>query len=1061
MSSACASPSIDSHSAGTPVPRVRERFARRLSLTASSVVHSVTSSSLFGSSPPPASSSVYQQPQFYRGSSTILGRGSSNSNSNISSAGATSSSPVAHAASASTSSLPSQRRSRSTSQPSPPPKYRTYRTPQLRISLQDSNGNLVLSPPVMAPGDSIRGQIHLELPKPTPVHSIEVSLTGTVSAYDGARLGVMKSETILEEIKTVATASMTNARTNTTRRHTAPAAPPIAPSSRSAATAGASTADTSTREQRRGSMSNGAAVSPQARLPDPSGNNHQVSHRSSLTSELMSRTLSMPSSHYTHGFNASTHSLNRPVSPTMHDIRGRRTSFSANIDVSGSSPPGLGSGFQLFGRNNMSAVNISTISQWGDPMFDDNTPAYAPSYDSPNFEHLFTGTPPSSSSVLSTAAPMASRQSDEANPTTDAATTSSASSIPEEEESEASSSNMDSSSSATTATTAATSVSSSASSASSTRRSTGRTTTRSNSPSGTNGSSSRGTSGATASAAPATATADTTDPIAPTTAEPEQETSATRVDPTPDVVRQPEPFPEPEPEPEPKAVLMQPGNYVIPFSIRIPSNSVMSLPGSFSDPVGNISYQLKAIMKQIIPPTNDGPRAPPRPIKVEPTYTSAAQVIKLMPMNDPQRMPFYSVPYETPTLKAGVGHWVWSTGFIEARAWIPKQCFRPGRMVPLVIYIVNHSDAKQVVVEATLCKCLHYGSGLTKLREMAEQGLLPGSSTMDWESGFQEDESIQPYTSPSANSFSSPSSPLGNSLASSTPDPNTVVSTNRWGRSRLSLLRSPSRSSRNRNRGNQDTMPSPPASPNANDFSPTTPSSDRSRSPEGSLYGYSSSTMPASPSMGSASMGSLSSQLESLAASSPPTASTLNGKPMGGVTMVLPQVQHQREKLVKLRAAINCHQAIDREIQKTLMVPVPVTAGYSILNAPLLEVSYEIVVKIRVDKVYSRGIRLEVPIVVVVPEEGDMEEEEGLMLGVGVDYQAMLSMTDLHGGTTGGSYGGNYVTGRGRSGTSTSGELSTSFDTSTRYGFSIDDDYGECPPYEPPPVSSGRRRSRR
>ncbi|KAF9168645.1 Arrestin domain-containing protein 3 [Actinomortierella ambigua] len=768
----------------------------------------------------------------------------------------------------------------------------------------------------------------------------------------------------------------------------------------------------------------------------------------------------------------------------MHDIRGRRTSFSANIDVAGSSPgsyPGVGSGFQLFGRNNMSAVNISTMSQWNDPVFNDSTPVYAPSYDSPNFEHLFTGTSPPSSSPLSTSAPSAPRQSVEtisSNPEA-VATASSASSIPEEEEIEASSSNVDSSSSATTATTAATSVSSS-SSTSSTRR---RTETRNQSPSGSTHNHSGNSGSATTPTAPTTSVTDAVS-VPSTTAEPEQEISTTASPiPEPEVVRPP------EPEPEPKAVLMQPGNYVIPFSIRIPSNSVMSLPGSFSDPVGHISYQLKAIMKQIIPPTNnDGPRTPPRPAKVEPTYTSAPQVIKLMPMNDPQRMPFYTAPYETPTLKAGVGHWVWSTGFLEARAWIPKQCFRPGRMVPLVIYIVNHSDAKQVAVEATLCKCLHYGSGLAKLREMAEQGLLPpnASSTMDWETGFQDDHSsMQSYptamattTTPSFSPLSSP--PLNNALPSPPSDITTTTTTNtstntapagRWGRSRLSLLRSPSRSSRNRQRANQDTLPSPPGSPSANDFSPTTPSSERSRSPEGSLYGYSSATMPSSPSMGSTSMGSLSSQLESLAAtsssssssSSPPITATTT------TTLQLPQVQHQREKLVKLRATIGCQQAIDREIQKTLMVPIPATVGYSILNAPLLEVSYEVVVKIRVDKAYSRGIRLEVPIVVVVPEEGDMEEEEGLMLGAGVDYQAMLSMTDLHSGagagagTAAGNSGGNYAIGaRGRLGAGTGGDSTTSFgDTNVRYGFSLDDDYVECPPYEPPSVSSGRRRSRR
>jgi hypothetical protein len=130
----------------------------------------------------------------------------------------------------------------------------------------------------------------------------------------------------------------------------------------------------------------------------------------------------------------------------------------------------------------------------------------------------------------------------------------------------------------------------------------------------------------------------------------------------------------------------------------------------------------------------------------------------------------------------------------------------------------------------------------------------------------------------------------------------------------------------------------------------------------------------------------------------------------------------------KSKTQINCSQAVDREIQKTILVPIPNTTGYSILNAPLLEVSYEIVVKIRAEKMYSRGIRLSVPIVVLVPEEGDIEEEEELLMNAGLASPATMAR-----------------------------DLGVDFDEE-------DFDFGgqgQCPPYEATASTLSRRRSRR
>jgi len=472
---------------------------------------------------------------------------------------------------------------------------------------------------------------------------------------------------------------------------------------------------------------------------------------------------------------------------------------------------------------------------------------------------------------------------------------------------------------------------------------------------------------------------------------------------------------------EPKAVLMQPGNYVIPFSIRIPSNTTMSLPGSFTDPVGSISYQLKAVMKQILPsPDHYNPRG----LLVEPTFSSATQVIKIIPMNDPALMPLYMVPYETESIRANVGHWVWSTGFLEAHAWVPKQGYRPGRMIPLVIHIVNHSDARQVVVETTLCKCLHYGSGLSKARIM---GLAGQSSIL----ADPEETMITPTA--------------------------TIVPERPRGRRRLSL-RSSSRRQEQQQSTSAATIPSPPASPYGSNF-PTTPTSEQGgESPEGSVHGTRAMASPNSmasissqwesgsePTSGTInySGGGIGYNPESRSTMTSPTPSTYSNQNAPGATVTasaLPVIQHQREKISKSKTLVHCSSAVDREIQKTILVPVPHATGYSILNAPLLEVSYEIVIKIRVEKFNSRGLRLQVPIVVIVPEEGGEfgDDEDDILIG---------STTS----------GGSHPLSSSSSMAMEGRDLSLAF-SGDEYDLG---DQGECPPYEATASSNTRRRSRR
>ncbi|KAG0091772.1 Arrestin domain-containing protein 3 [Podila epicladia] len=944
----------------SPPTRIRTSgiFGRRLSLTAASVANTVASSSLFGSSPP-TSSPMYQQSNFFRSSTAVNHVGSTtNIPATINTPAA--STAVAAAVAATTNGTSGRQRTRSTSHP-PPPKYKTYRTPQLRISLQDTTGNLVLSAPVMAPGESIRGQIHLELPKATPVHSIEVCLIGTVSALDGTRLGSMKTVTILEECKTVATASVTNARTNTTRRHTTP---PASTSAIITPTVVSSTRDDGSPvgRPRRGS------VNSQHRARSPTFSNQSNIIAAAVTAtiaatgntrrystEVMSRTLSMPSPYYAQGHNASSASLARPVSPTSTDVRGRRTSFSANVDMP------LGGFGMLGGRHNMSMINISSIGQYtlDDPEQDDPSQPEAPSYDPPNYDHIVTTTSPRSSTDTDH-----SHTELPPNDTGATMTTEDSSSSVSEPISTTISSTIAVDDDMAPARTFNTRSSSSGSSRSSI---TGENTSNSTTP-------------------PTTTTASTAPVV------------------------------------EPKAVLMQPGNYVIPFSIRIPANTVMSLPGSFSDPVGNISYHIKAVMKQIMPSQDP---YDPKALTVEPTFTSATQAIKLIPMNDPVNMPLYSLPYETESVRANVGHWVWSTGFMEAHAWVPKQGYRPGRMIPLVIHIVNHSDAKQVVVETTLCKCFHYGSGLTKVRAM---GIAGHGYLMD------------PLFNNSTLEFDDISS-----TAMATTSPPQPIERGRRRLGRSSSTRN-GRSQQQHQQQQQDTFPSPPASPPFGSNFSSTPSSDGGDSPEGSIHGAR-MTSPGS-------MASISSQWGSFH-SSGSNENSSNGGINGGISQAvynpnnrqlmmqsptpsvsgppqpppLPIIQHQREKISKAKTMINCSLAVDREIQKTIMVPIPVTAGYSILNAPLLEVSYEIVVKIRAEKVYTRGLRLEVPIVVVVPEDNDVDDEEDLML---------MAAANAAGGN----------------GTTTDYSLAFSGD---EYDIGYQ---GECPPYEAT-ASSGRRRSRR
>ncbi|KAF9912818.1 hypothetical protein EC991_008684 [Linnemannia zychae] len=960
----------------------------------------------------------------------------------------------------------------------------------------------------MAPGESIRGQIHLELPKATPVHSIEVCLTGTVTAMDGTRLGSMKTVTILDECKTVATASITNTRTNTTRRHTtpSPSATASAATGANAASAGqdsttttstnATTTATSAATGQRGRR--GSIVSPNSPVitdratrsptfpPSAGGIAAAVSTAAAATiaaqggnsrrfsTELMSRTLSMPSTYYSQGHNnGSTLSLNtsnRPVSPTPADLRGRRTSFSANVDA----PLIGGASFNALlassGRGNMSMVNISTLSQFPLDDVPDPSEPEAPSYDPPNYEGIFTSTSARSSTE---GAGSITTGGDTSTEITSASVTVPVTSSPATEER---SSSEEASSTPISAPVA--------------------TTTEDED------------TGATPVSAPISAPIPTPSP-SNSTEDVRMHSSRSSRDGRSDPTTATTPATPADPV-EPKAVLMQPGNYVIPFSIRIPSNSVMSLPGSFTDPVGNISYQLKAVMKQILPSPDP---YDPRALVVEPTFTSSTQVIKLIPMNDPTYMPLYNMPFETESVRANVGAWVWSTGFLEAHAWVPKQGYRPGRMVPLVIHIVNHSDARQVVVETTLCKCLHYGSGLSSARAalgIAGQGYLmdPSAATSpNGVDGVEESDTISPVVS----TFAEGHGPiLEDATSNSVP-----TTTDRESRRRSGRRSSSNRTSRQSQQPpSTNVMPSPPASPYGSNF-PSTPTGEQGgESPEGSVHGATTGTSATSAAAATRmaspnSMTSISSQRGSIHSNSSDgnSTSTVSGGASGGSgghvaaaiqaynnmsnttinssggiqyspdtlrssmtsptpstktttikessgAAALPIIQHQREKLTKSKTLINCSHAVDREIQKTIPVLIPPTAGYSILNAPLLEVSYEIVIKIRAEKTPNtvvpvprrrqNGVRLSVPIVVVVPEDGDQEDEDEELLLATHGISAVL-----------GNGAGNNMSSLGLAmGTTFSGVggLEDDFE----FG-----DQGECPPYEVTASSSSRRRSRR
>ncbi|KAI1317198.1 Arrestin domain-containing protein 3 [Mortierella claussenii] len=901
----------------------------------------------------------------------------------------------------------------------------------------------------MAPGESIRGQIHLELPKATPVHSIEVCLTGTVTALDGTRLGSMKTATILEECKTVATASMTNTRMNTTRRHTTPApngggTPAASHQEEGSTTRGrgrrSSMSTTMTQERTRSpAIPIQNTIAAAAAVATMAAQSHNAPTPSLNRTHMMARTLSMPSPYYASGAAAqtsSTLSLNRSMSPTPTGMRSRRTSFSANVDTPitgfGASAAGVLGG----GRHNMSMVNISTITQMpsddhGSMMDDPSLPA-APSYDPPEYEHIVGVHGADNIENGRSSGESSSSSSDAVVPGSSSAV-----------ESEITVTNV------------------------------GRAARGNDGSSGSSGSGSG--SGSDDASVPSTATT-TSEDAAPVSNAHSRRSSREGIN-TGNTTTSSTPPPA-EPAVEPKAVLMQPGNYVIPFSIRIPANTVMSLPGSFSDPVGNISYHLQAVMKQILPsPDPYNPRA----IVVEPTFTSSNQVIKLIPMNDPTYMPLYQLPFETEPVRANVGHWVWSTGFMEAHAWVPKQGYRPGRMVPLVIHIVNHSDAKQIVVETTLCRCLHYGPGLTKIRAMgiAGQGycmdptLMQASTPLPSVSGGVEtggeDVTMTTTTTTTA--------PVNESSGGQQ---------NGGGRRRVGRRNTSSRSQQQQQQKQyqapEASMPSPPASPFGSSF-PSTSTSEQilgDDSPEGSMHSVSRSVAsPNSLASVSSQWGSMHSDSHSSSASNNTHASSdshgtqgnhmathpisgaissshlesrssmTSSAPLGTTTATttttqqpmpvpppLPIVQHQREKLSKSRTVINCSLAVDREIQKTIPIPIPHTTGYSILNAPLLEVSFEIVVKIRAEKktavaaAYSRnggsgGIRLLVPIVVVIPEEGDMDDEDELL---GMVSPAMMAR-----------------------------DLGLAF-SGDEYDLG---DQGECPPYEATTGSGTRRRGRR
>ncbi|KAI8852364.1 hypothetical protein BC829DRAFT_440786 [Chytridium lagenaria] len=126
---------------------------------------------------------------------------------------------------------------------------------------------------------------------------------------------------------------------------------------------------------------------------------------------------------------------------------------------------------------------------------------------------------------------------------------------------------------------------------------------------------------------------------------------------------------------EEERIPLEPGDYVYPFSFRVP---LATLPASFEGNFGRVKYEITGILAR-----------PNSSIKT-------CSTILTIPSTVDAADSLYQAPTES-KLHIPVGLWLWRTGYLDASLSVPKGAFSSEEIMPVTLDILNHSASGAVL----------------------------------------------------------------------------------------------------------------------------------------------------------------------------------------------------------------------------------------------------------------------------------------------------------------------------------------------------------------------------
>ncbi|TPX36925.1 hypothetical protein SmJEL517_g00938 [Synchytrium microbalum] len=140
------------------------------------------------------------------------------------------------------------------------------------------------------------------------------------------------------------------------------------------------------------------------------------------------------------------------------------------------------------------------------------------------------------------------------------------------------------------------------------------------------------------------------------------------------------------PSMEERGVMVPEGEYVYPFSFRMPPTN---LPPSYDGTFGKVGYELTAILNRNGYPT--------RTVVIPLTVPSTADA------SDRD----YASPFEK-LLSGPAGFWIWKSGHLDVAVSVPRTGYASEEVIPLKIDITNHSGAGTILKDIYLKQKVTY-----------------------------------------------------------------------------------------------------------------------------------------------------------------------------------------------------------------------------------------------------------------------------------------------------------------------------------------------------------------